>query len=348
MNGLRFCRTRGGIRVSPALLVLAAFMLTATSSVRGDVVGACCLDDGTCQDDLDPISCAYAGGRFMGDGSVCEEVECPEYGECGWILTAPTVFSHTTVGQGDDCNWVSGSDDEQFEITIPYTGEWDFSLCGGATWNTVITLGTECCGFDLGFDDSGCPTGTQSLLHFDVLEAGTYFLNLEDVTAANGGKYCLIIRDHDADCEPSACAPDSAMSQSPHWPADPWEAPESDGAADQYLYENFLVPEEIREVRWWGFRHCYLDPMTFRLEFFDEVWPDQPDVYDPFVSYECAVDPVFTGCFYNGEPLWEFCVELEPCCVLTEGWISILAQSTQACCCFEWLSSPYGDGLSAT
>jgi len=155
--------------------------------------GACCYNDGSCTDNTTPDDCDTGGGRYMNSGSNCEFVDCPVYGDCGWQLTGPTSFSWTTVGQGDDCNWVSGSDDEQFEITIPYTGEWDFSLCGGATWNTVITLGTECCGFYLGFDDNGCPTGTQSLLHFDVLEAGTYFLNLEDVTAANGGEYTITI-----------------------------------------------------------------------------------------------------------------------------------------------------------
>jgi len=154
--------------------------------------GACCFDNGTCET-LSPNDCSGGGGRYQGHGSSCEAVECPPYGDCGWMVTGPTSFTWTTIGQGDDCNWVSGSDDEQFEITIPYTGEWDFSLCGGAEWNTVITLGTECCGFDLGFDDNGCPTGTQSLLHFDVLEAGTYFLNLEDVTASNGGEYTITI-----------------------------------------------------------------------------------------------------------------------------------------------------------
>jgi hypothetical protein len=163
------------------------------SLIELDPTGACCYEDGGCGDGMDPTDCANAGGKYNGHGSLCSEVLCPEYGDCGWIITGPAVYWDTTVGQGDDCNWVSGSDDEQFEITIPFTGEWDFSLCGGATWNTVITLGTECCGFDLGFDDNGCPTGTQSLLHFDVLEAGTYFLNLEDVTAANGGEYTITI-----------------------------------------------------------------------------------------------------------------------------------------------------------
>jgi hypothetical protein len=155
--------------------------------------GACCFDDGTCEDATNPDDCVTGGGRHQGIGSFCESVDCPVYGDCGWMVTGPTQFSHTTVGQGDDCPWVTGSEDEQFEITIPYDGWWIFSLCEGTTWDTVITLGSECCGFDLGFDDNSCPTGFQSLMVFETFPAGTYFLNLEDVSATNGGPYTFII-----------------------------------------------------------------------------------------------------------------------------------------------------------
>jgi hypothetical protein len=161
--------------------------------------GACCYDNGDCDDGLEADSCATGGGRFQGIGSFCDAVECPVYGNCGWLLTGPTQFAYTTVGQGDDCDWVSGSEDEQFEITIPYDGWWTFSLCEGTDWDTVITLGAECCGFDWNndgvpdFDDNSCPAGFQSLLVYETLPAGTYFLNLEDVNGTSGGAYRLII-----------------------------------------------------------------------------------------------------------------------------------------------------------
>ena len=346
MNGLRFCRTRGGIRVSPALLVLAAFVLTTTSSVRADVLGACCFDDGTCQDDLDPISCAYAGGRFMGEGRTCVEVECPEYGECGWKLTAPTWFFWTTIGQGDNCNWVDGSEDEQFEITIPYSGEWSFSLCDGADWDTVITLGTECCGFDLGFDDNGCPGGLQSLLHFDVLEADTYFLNLEHVLGMNGGVYSLIIRDHNADCIPPSCPPGAMLSQPPALPDSEHHFVESDIGGYHTGYERYSVPDDIKEVRWWGTCKCHQYPHLFFVKFFEDDGSAYPG--DVVASYEYLVQPVMTGCFYDDPdlPLWEFTVELDPPCALREGWISVQGESDQECCCFDWISSQIGDGDS--
>jgi hypothetical protein len=164
------------------------------SLVQLPETGACCFNDGTCQDDTLVDECQDdLGGRFQGIGSLCDVVVCPEYGDCGWELTGPTSFYWTTVGQGDDCDWVAGSEDEQFTIDIPFTGEWDFSFCEGTEWDTVITLGSSCCGFDFGIDDNGCPTGFQSLLHFASLPAGTYYLNLEDVDGQNGGFYTLVV-----------------------------------------------------------------------------------------------------------------------------------------------------------
>jgi hypothetical protein len=103
------------------------------------------------------------------------------------------------VGQGDSCNWVTGSEDEQFEVTIPNDGWWIFSLCEGTTWDTVLVIGDECCGTDWNgdnvpdFDDNSCPTGLQSLYVVEDLPAGTYFLNLEDVSGQGGGEYTLVI-----------------------------------------------------------------------------------------------------------------------------------------------------------
>ncbi|MDY7108314.1 MAG: hypothetical protein SYC29_06720 [Planctomycetota bacterium] len=163
------------------------------SLVQLPETGACCFDDGTCDDDQLADDCATAGGRFQGIGSICSGIDCPVYGDCGWELTGPTTFFWTTVGQGDTCDFVGNSEDEQFTVEIPFTGEWSFSLCGGADWDTVLAFDPdECCGF-AEFDDNGCPSGFQSLLNFPELAAGTYYLNLEDVSGQGGGDYTLTV-----------------------------------------------------------------------------------------------------------------------------------------------------------
>jgi len=156
-------------------------------------VGACCYLDGGCEDGVEPEMCEAAGGWFQGYFTFCDEVECSVYGECGWELTGPTVFSQTLEGNPSHCDYLPG-EDEYFTIMIPFDGTWTFSLCGGADWDTVLALGSECCGFDLGTDDDGCGEGSlQSKLHFDFLSAGVYFLLLESKEPGAGGEYALTI-----------------------------------------------------------------------------------------------------------------------------------------------------------
>jgi hypothetical protein len=50
---------------------------------RGDEVGACCCEDGTCEDDHTPGSCSEAGGEFQGGGTRCTTTSCPVgFGAC--------------------------------------------------------------------------------------------------------------------------------------------------------------------------------------------------------------------------------------------------------------------------
>jgi hypothetical protein len=348
MFGLQIRRARGGWYAPPTLLVLTC-SFACTFSARGGVVGACCFDDGTCADNFDPLSCVISGGRYMGDGTDCDDVECPEYGDCGWRLTAPTRFSWTTIGQGDTCNFVEGSEDEQFEVVIPYLGEWAFSLCYGASWDTVIALGTECCGFDLGIDDNGCPTGFQSLLHFDELQPGTYFLNLEDAAGENGGGYVLYIYEVNTPCDPPECPPDSLLSQPPTSPAGEWEA-ETSGIFYE-PFETYVVTGDIGRVRWWGF----LDPpwlgndfppqQVFEIEFYPDDGTGKPDFDNPDSVYEISVAPIATDCVYEGRPLWQFETPLEAPCILREGWVSI-QNTDEDGWAFAWINSPAGDGAS--
>ena len=45
-------------------------------------VGACCLIDGTCAEELTNEACLAVGGIYRGDGSGCLDVTCPESGAC--------------------------------------------------------------------------------------------------------------------------------------------------------------------------------------------------------------------------------------------------------------------------
>jgi hypothetical protein len=192
-----------GVSGGGELNIAAVSLYSATGSlfvyyddlllVRLPETGACCYLDGTCEDELLEENCEDSGGWFRGMGTSCDTVECPVYGECGWELTGPTVFSQTIEGNPSHCDYLPG-EDEFFTITIPFDGVWTFSLCGGAEWDTVLALGSECCSFDLGVDDDGCGEGTlQSVLHFESLAAGEYYLLLESKEPGGGGEYTLTI-----------------------------------------------------------------------------------------------------------------------------------------------------------
>ncbi len=120
-------------------------------------------------------------------------------------ITAPGTWTGTLLGAGDNCNLRTGTADYIYEVTIPTTGSYTFTLCGGATWDTYLYLNDVCCGgTTIAFnDDSDCGAGftLQSTLPCVQLTAGTYYLDVEEYSAGGGGAYTLEIRT----CVTGAC-----------------------------------------------------------------------------------------------------------------------------------------------
>ena len=175
-----------------------------------DPVGACCLPDGLCEDasgaGVTRAWCQSQGGFYQGHQVFCDSVTCPVPGPCGWLVTAPFTHSSTTTGAGDDCN-IQPSEDEQWEITIPYLGDWTFQVCT-AQWDTTLFLDDECCVFEIGvtwWDQDGCPGTQASSLTVPDLPPGVYYLTLEGSGGATG-LYDLIVsgRCRLPDCPPGA------------------------------------------------------------------------------------------------------------------------------------------------
>ena len=170
-----------------------------------DPVGACCLLDGSCEDasgaGVTRAWCESQGGFYQGHQVFCDTVTCPVPGPCGWLVTAPFIHSSTTTGAGNDCG-LQSSEDEQWEVTIPYEGNWTFQVCS-ATWDTKLFLDELCCTFDpLTWDEDGCPGTTASSLTLD-LDPGVYFVTLEGTGGATG-LYDLIVSGR---CLLPACPP---------------------------------------------------------------------------------------------------------------------------------------------
>lgn len=71
----------GGHRPAITLAIRPEESKAEAESVGGGAPGACCYPDGTC-DVVSEFDCVTAGGEFRGEGTTCDDVECPVTGAC--------------------------------------------------------------------------------------------------------------------------------------------------------------------------------------------------------------------------------------------------------------------------
>ncbi|UCG33653.1 MAG: choice-of-anchor J domain-containing protein, partial [Phycisphaerales bacterium] len=131
------------------------FCLGGHFFVGGGGPGACCLPDGTCGDGYESDACGAAGGTFMGGGSECATVECPELvGACclpvgtiaDCIVTTETCCDYA---EGDFLYGVGNCGEatvevlsEEFEGSFPPAGWTVVDNAGsGVIWQSNADLG---------------------------------------------------------------------------------------------------------------------------------------------------------------------------------------------------------------
>ncbi len=158
--------------------------------VAGPASGACCdtAGGGTCTDNVLQTDCTF---DFFAN-QTCASLPPP----CGvlpacvdFAVTGPGSFSGDTCGAGNDCA-VRGSEEQIYQVDIPTAAAWTFSLCGGATYDTWMAIGTTCCSSDIATNDDSC--GLQSEITVS-LAPGTYFVDIEAFGASQCGTYTLNI-----------------------------------------------------------------------------------------------------------------------------------------------------------
>lgn len=57
-------------------------LLEGAALCQTSAIGACCLPDGSCQDDLTNTACSGLDGDYQGDTSSCASAQCPVKGAC--------------------------------------------------------------------------------------------------------------------------------------------------------------------------------------------------------------------------------------------------------------------------
>jgi hypothetical protein len=150
------------------------------------------------------------------------------------------------------------------------------------------------------------------------------------------------------------CPPDTIFGQPVHGPNDNWMALTSDAAVSPpYLvYENFSgLESEICDVHWWGINafndgyewsSCEKADEIFEIKFYGDAG-GSPGA--EVCAYTVTPSKIDTDLYYADVfPLYEYHIELEECCYLPSGWVSIQATGDPNCW-FMWMSSPTGDGL---
>jgi hypothetical protein len=138
--------------------------------------------------------------------------------------------------------------------------------------------------------------------------------------------------------------------QSPSPATGAWYAYTSDLNSQYRSYDNFWdITEPICDIHWWGvvgywtgteWIPCNCDDMVFEIVFYTDI-AGEPGA--PTCVYTNVI-PICT--FYDNYDAWtgyEWSYDLDPCCQLNMGWVSIVGVSHPNDCWFLWMNSPDGD-----
>jgi hypothetical protein len=152
------------------------------------------------------VFCATPFAYARDDWSVINDALPPDYGtaldessnrDCvpDFIVTTfPYMNTADLRGAGNGCSFRSGQD-HSYEIHIPQSGLYTFSLCNSTSGiNSYLYLSTECCGgILLASNDNGCSTYGASEISCHRLNAGIYYLDIEPFSAGGERTYTLNI-----------------------------------------------------------------------------------------------------------------------------------------------------------
>lgn len=144
------------------------------------------------------------------------------------------------------------------------------------------------------------------------------------------------------------------------WLPDPlWSAPFSDDEFGYIAYDDFFdLSAPICDVHWWGFsvidlgggwESCDPSDMKFTITIYEDNDSYPGDVVCSYVDVTPNT-PVPTGVEYMISTgaifeLYYFEYDLDPCCQISDGWISVYNSYCPNDCVFAWIISPYGNGI---
>jgi hypothetical protein len=137
------------------------------------------------------------------------------------------------------------------------------------------------------------------------------------------------------------------FSQLPTSPTGDWTFYNSAYNWDSICADDFWgLTESICDIHWWGmsltwtgsgWEECDPTGMCFEIIFYDTN-------FNPVCEYtQICPTAIETGQYYNGLQMYKWETDLDPCCFLSAGWVSIQSIFTPNDCAFLWANSPDGN-----
>ena len=150
------------------------------------------------------------------------------------------------------------------------------------------------------------------------------------------------------------CPPDSMFSQIAETSG--WTAGTSDAAPGYKRWESYTVEAEICDIHFWAFNLTFDGswadnpcerPMTLEIGFYPDDGTGQPDTVNAQCFYTLALDPTPVELISASYMLWQYDTDLDPCCDLLQGYVSVQGISvTDPDAWFMWMSGVGADSIS--
>jgi len=202
--------------------------------------------------------------------------------------------------------------------------------------------------------DSGDPYPTTInppitvTVQFDPTALGSYSTTLT-VVSDDGTQNVPISGDCIEAPEPSVtCPQDLTIWNQPMLNDDQsWTAATSCEALGYEVFENFTdLTDPVCDVHWWGLNLFYDNGWTecstantFNIKFYTDASGEPGDLTCSYLGVTPTKSVVPDSDVNFGYFVYEYGFDLDPCCELTSGWVSI--QNTDPDCYFLWINSPW-------
>ncbi len=110
-------------------------------------------------------------------------------------IVLPDVIVGNTCGEDDTCEFLfPDAPDAHYEFEVIRTVSRTFHMCGSGDWDSVLVIGNDTCGDEIGLGDNLCVLyggGGHGILRITGLKAGTYAITIDGFNTQQCGDYAL-------------------------------------------------------------------------------------------------------------------------------------------------------------